>query len=244
MAATDRVMISREGVEGVPSMGKAALAGAANVRRGWLLGRNSLGYVVPFTATTGLTSAGIAYSDADNTLGNDGDVEINTIEGSVDVDMGTAGDAFTDADIGLVAYGIDNCTVGKTDGSSTRSPAGIFLGLNSDTQKARVLVGRVAAALADGIATVATPVPTVQAGTGTLVAGVLAVAADVTITANSRIIATRKTPAGTMGVELVALAAERTVGVPGTGAFKITSVASDKTEATSDTSTIDWIIVG
>lgn len=81
--------------------------------------------------------------------------------------------------------------------------------------------------------------PNVQAGTATLVAGLAAVA-TATVTAQSVIIVTRKTPAGTMGVEWDT--ATRTPGDP--GSFTIKSLKTDKTVETVDTSSLDYIVVG
>jgi len=77
--------------------------------------------------------------------------------------------------------------------------------------------------------------PQIQNGVATLVGGTKSITA-VTITANSRIYLTRNTPGGAVG-DLSAPSASRTVGA-GTGSFVINSASG------TDTSTVDWTIVG
>lgn len=83
----------------------------------------------------------------------------------------------------------------------------------------------------------------IQSGSNLLVAGVSAAIAA-TITANSRIVATRKAlNASTAAGGLSALTADRAIGAP--GSFKITSVKpADGTTETGDASTVDWHIIG
>ncbi len=89
--------------------------------------------------------------------------------------------------------------------------------------------------------TIADPI---QSGTGTLSSGVLTVDSGVTISASSRIVAMRNTNAGTVGAFLGAPDADRVVGGPGTGEFVIRSFTEAGAAATSDTSTVDWIVSG
>lgn len=75
----------------------------------------------------------------------------------------------------------------------------------------------------------------VQTGTATLVGGTLTVS-SLTIGAGSKIYLTRNTPGGSVG-DLSAPSASRTTG-SGTGSFIINSASG------TDTSTVDWAIVG
>lgn len=70
------------------------------------------------------------------------------------------------------------------------------------------------------------------AGTATLVGGTVVVATTA-ITANSRIMLTRNTPGGTVG-DLSAPSASRVVGT----SFVINS------DSGTDTSTVDWMVIG
>jgi hypothetical protein len=78
--------------------------------------------------------------------------------------------------------------------------------------------------------------PGVKSGIATLVGGTVTVS-GVTLTANSVVVHSRNTPAGTTG-SLSAPSASRTVGLNGTGSFVINSSSG------TETSTVDWTIVG
>lgn len=154
---------------------------------------------------------------------------------------GTSTDAFSEASLlGAPAYAFDDHTVYDNDAAGTLQQCGTFQGMEPDG-KVRVYMTTLVGAAGAGAA--GDPVPqNIQYGTGTLVAGVLAVS-GVTITATSVIVCSRKTEAGTDGDELRVPAADRTAGALGTGSFSIRSFLSG-VAATSDTSTVDWLIVG
>jgi hypothetical protein len=146
---------------------------------------------------------------------------------------GTAGDAFSDATILYSpVYAIDDNSVAKVS-TGGRQFVGVFMGMEADG-KVRVLIAP-ACNSAQGMS--------FQTGTGTLVAGVLTVNTGISVTSTSRIFMARVTEAGTDGDELRCPAADRTVGGPGTGAITIRSFLSG-VAATSDTSTIEYMIVG
>lgn len=83
----------------------------------------------------------------------------------------------------------------------------------------------------------------VQSGTGTLVAGELAVTTGIVVTASSRVVAMHKTPAGTFPAGGFKCAT-RTVGAAGVGAITITALAADGTTETGATGTLDYVIIG
>ncbi|MBL1267646.1 MAG: hypothetical protein COA87_007840 [Halomonas sp.] len=86
---------------------------------------NATGFVEPGTTATGLTAAGVFYHYQDNTTGVDGDQRVEVERGNFRLANSTGADEITAADIGQVCYIVDNQTVAKTDGTATRSPAGI-----------------------------------------------------------------------------------------------------------------------
>jgi hypothetical protein len=135
------------------------------------------------------------------------------------------------ADVGKDCYVVDDASVHLTDGSGTRSLAGRIIGV--DSMGVQVLLG---------LTGPAAPASTlVQGGTTTLVAGTKTVS-GVTLTANSRILLTRVTPAGTMSnAGLDAPSASRNTGA---GTFVINAIDADKSTSTSDTSTVDYLIFG
>lgn len=110
----------------LPVKASAVIYGGATVAT------DSSGYAVPVTAATGLKVWGVAEETVDNTGGANGAKWIKVRCGAFTRDVGTSGDALAAADIGATVYGIDDHTVGKTNGSSSRSPAGIFLGFETD----------------------------------------------------------------------------------------------------------------
>lgn len=193
------------------------------------------GECIPASASLTQVVAGLS----ETTVLGDGTVRGRITEGAHAFENSATVDAISADDLGKPAYAVDDQTVALTDAAGTRPPAGIIVGMIGTFPV--VLTGVLAQAVAKALRNALLPV---QSGTGTLVAGVLAVATGVTIRSTSRITATYRTAAGTPGVKLAAPSADRTVGIPGTGAFSVRSYSDGTTAATSDTSTIDWIIVG
>lgn len=153
---------------------------------------------------------------------------------------GTSTDAFSEASqLGSPVYAADNHTGYDNDNAGTLQPCGTFEGMEPDGRIRVKMSTSFAAAAGAGVDSVP---QNIQYGTGTLVAGVLAVT-GVTLTASSVIVCSRKTEAGTDGDELRVPAADRTAGALGTGSFSIRSFLNGSA-ATSDTSTVDWLIVG
>lgn len=107
-------------------------AAAAIIYGGAIVLRTAAGYAVAGQALLGAHGVGIAQARVDNTLGAAGDQTIDVREGAFRLDNGTSADALTIADIGHVCYAIDDHTVGRTNGSGTRSPAGIVRHVGSD----------------------------------------------------------------------------------------------------------------
>lgn len=148
---------------------------------------------------------------------------------------GGGGDAFSEATpIGSPVYAIDDNSVAKIDSSGTRQRCGTFCGMEAD--------GRVRVKMSAENASASKP-GMIQAGRGTFAAGVLLVNSGITVTATSRVFASRVTEAGTDGDEIRVPDADRTVGGPGTGALTFRAFLSG-VAATSDTSTFDYLIVG
>jgi len=146
---------------------------------------------------------------------------------------GATTDAFSDASmIGLQVWALDDHTGADNSNATTLQLAGTFQGMEAGG-KIRVRISA-----ADNAAAART-----QSGSGTFAAGVLTVSAGITVTAESKIFAVRKTEAGTDGDEIRVPTADRTVGGPGTGSLVFRSFLSG-VAATSDTSTFDYVIVG
>jgi hypothetical protein len=237
-AATERRIISKQGEDALPERIKGDVAADETFKQGWLLMRNSDGYVVEATAASGYTSAGIAWQDCDATDFNDGDLTVDCLQGVFDLVGKTGGgDDLHIGDIGTVVYAVDNQTVGKV--STSRSPAGILMGVNEENGCMRVLVGAAAAA----VSTQLTTGVRIQAGQGALTTGVLTVSTGITTTSSSQVFVQLVTPGGTLGTSGYK-AAVTVVGAPSTGTIVITSINDNAGTDTSDTSTVAWLIVG
>lgn len=90
------------------------------------------GYAAPGTTATGLVAVGRCRKTSDNTSGADGDVYVQVEAGTFKWNNSAAGDAIAQADVGKQCYVVDDNTVAKTDGTGTRSVAGIIQAVDSD----------------------------------------------------------------------------------------------------------------
>lgn len=222
----------------VPRTMALPVAASTTIYAGSLVATNAAGNAVPLTASNALKVWGRAKLTVANT-GAAGALNVELDRGAFSYNMGTSGDALTIADRGNVVYGIDDNTVGKTDGSSARSPVGILLDVVGT--QAVVLVGFGAVPTTAQAASAG-----VQNGTVTLVAGTATVNTGITLTATSRIFLSRKTQAGTVTttVHYEAPSATRTVGAPGVGAFTALATVAAGTIQNTDASVLDYLIVG
>lgn len=117
---TDRNTVRSEGE--IVSLGMAA---ATTIFAGAIVMRNSAGY-----ATKGATALNlIGVGRAEEQVTNAGSAGIQTIQvrrGTFRYDNSASSDQISAGDIGLPAYVVDDQTVAKTDGGSTRSIAGFI----------------------------------------------------------------------------------------------------------------------
>jgi len=98
---------------------------------GALAAVDSSGNVTKGQTATGLKGLGRVERTADNSAGDAGDI-LARVESSIfRWANSSAGDAITAADVGVVCYIVDDQTVAKTNGSSTRSPAGLIVDVDS-----------------------------------------------------------------------------------------------------------------
>jgi len=107
------------------------MTAGAVIREGALVSLVSGLALETVTATTH-TTVGVARERCDNTGGGAGAKFVNVEEADWPFDNSTAGDALTNADLSTVVYAVDNNTVAKTNGSSTRSVAGRLVAFFSD----------------------------------------------------------------------------------------------------------------
>ena len=122
MALTkDRDTHRREGVQN-----SDPVAAATRIFAGSLVCLNASGFAVPGATATTLTARGRAEHQVDNRDGAAGDLMVETRRGVFRFDNCAATDEITRADILSECYIVDDQTVAKTDGTSTRSVAGII----------------------------------------------------------------------------------------------------------------------
>jgi hypothetical protein len=116
----DRSTPSRAGISR-----SGAVAASTTIYAGAMLMRDASGYIVEGQTATGLVGVGRAEKAVDNSAGSAGDKTAEFRPGTFYWAHSAGADEITIADIGQKAYAVDDQTVAKTDGTSTRSPAGI-----------------------------------------------------------------------------------------------------------------------
>lgn len=100
------------------------VAAAVRIFPGAIIMRNADGDLTPATTATGLIGVGRAEQYIDNSEGLAG-ADTVIVEGGYFKYANSDTDPITKADIGTVCFAVDDQTVAATDGSATRSPAGI-----------------------------------------------------------------------------------------------------------------------
>ncbi|MEQ8340071.1 MAG: hypothetical protein RID15_13840 [Marinovum algicola] len=107
------------------------VAASTAIFAGALLMRNAAGYIIEGQTATGLVGVGRAEEQVDNSAGANGDLTVKFRPGIYRFANSAAADEITIAEIGDVAYAVDDQTVAKTDGTSSRSPAGIIVDVDA-----------------------------------------------------------------------------------------------------------------
>ncbi|MGE4296943.1 MAG: hypothetical protein AB7E47_02845 [Desulfovibrionaceae bacterium] len=110
----------------------APVAADAKIYAGALVVANATGYAEPGSTATTLTYLGRAEEQVDNTDGADGAKSVLVRRGKAFKFLNSGTDAVTQASLGKACYIVDDQTVAATSGTSTRSQAGIVLGVESD----------------------------------------------------------------------------------------------------------------
>jgi hypothetical protein len=125
--------------------------------------------------------------------------------------------------------------------------------LTGATPSARTVAGTVYDVTSEGVWVEMIPVnqqqpaPRIQTGQVTLAAGTAVVGGAtgaLVITAASRILFSRRLQGGTVGVSYEAPQGNRVAGGPGTGAFTVNAVSAAGALVNTDTSTLDFVVVG
>lgn len=98
----------------------------AVIHQGAIVCITSAGYAKPGVTGTNLVAVGIAVQPVDNTGGGNGAKIVEVEEMIAGCFSAGGGDQIAADDIGKPAYLVDDQTVGLTDGTGTRSLAGII----------------------------------------------------------------------------------------------------------------------
>lgn len=108
------------------------VAASTRIFAGSLMCLNAAGDAVPGSVSTTLKARGVAQEQVDNLSGAAGAARIESLRGVFAFANSAAGDQITRADIGANAYIVDDQTVAKTNGTNTRSVAGVIRDVDSD----------------------------------------------------------------------------------------------------------------
>ncbi len=101
------------------------VAASTKIYAGGIVGFNAgAAYATKGVTSTTFKTAGIAIETADNSAGAAGAMTVKVRRGAYRLANSTAGDLITLADVGSDCYVVDDQTVAKTNGTSTRSVAG------------------------------------------------------------------------------------------------------------------------
>jgi hypothetical protein len=106
------------------------MASGAKIFAGGLVMRSATGFATKGATALSLHGAGRAEEQVDNSAGGNGDLVIKVREGVFRLDNSASTDEITDAEVGKLCYAVDDQTVAKTNGTNTRSVAGIVVGVD------------------------------------------------------------------------------------------------------------------
>ena len=108
------------------------VAATAKIFAGAIVCINASSLAVKGTVATGLKTVGIAEELCDNATGADSALKVKVRRGVFQFANSASGDAIALADIGADCFIVDDQTVAKTNGSSTRSIAGKIRDVDAD----------------------------------------------------------------------------------------------------------------
>ena len=107
--------------------------GGETLQYGWIVMLDiATGNALEGATATGCIGLGRSNGYADNANGGDGDATVDVEYGVLYYFNSAGGEEITSADLGKLCFIVDNQTVAKTDGTSTRSPAGVVYEVRVD----------------------------------------------------------------------------------------------------------------
>lgn len=122
----DRATAKRPGVNASYDVAAAVIC-----RAGGIAVLDASGNVKPGVAATGLTCVGMFTGMVDNSAGAAAAVQAQVERGVFRFGNSAAADAITKANIGATCYIVDDQTVALTNGTNTRSAAGVIVDVDS-----------------------------------------------------------------------------------------------------------------
>jgi hypothetical protein len=126
----------RKGFEALVPTLNYGIAAATKLYQGGMVALTAAGFLTPVTAATGLNVVGVVGDPGpqglDNTGGAGGAISTEVRRGIFKFNPGTAGDAVTQASIGLPAYAMDDNTVSPV--ATGRTKVGVFTEIDPDGQ--------------------------------------------------------------------------------------------------------------
>jgi hypothetical protein len=108
------------------------VAAATKLWAGSLACLNASGYLTKGAVATTLKTVGVVQETVDNTAGANGALVAKVRRGCFKFGNSTSTDLIATTEVGSSCYVVDDQTVAKTNGSSTRSVAGIVRQVDSD----------------------------------------------------------------------------------------------------------------
>lgn len=115
--------------EGDPTLLSVPVATATTIYQGGIVAKNSSGYATPGATSSSLTAIGRAEETVTN-AGSNGAKSIQVRRGCFKFANGSS--SIAQGDLFSLCYMVDDQTVHKTDGSGTRSIAGLIMQVDSD----------------------------------------------------------------------------------------------------------------
>ena len=125
--SNDRMIKRRDGVQF-----NDPVAAATVLYTGALACLDASGNAVPGSTSTTLTARGVVEERVDNSGGAAGDKTVRIRSGVYNFKNSAGADEIDRTHIGDTVYIVDDETVAATDGTSTRSAAGICVDIDSD----------------------------------------------------------------------------------------------------------------
>lgn len=108
------------------------VAASTRIYAGSIVCLNAAGNAVPGSTSATLKARGVAQEQVDNSSGSAGDKRVETRRGVFPFANSASADEITRADIGAIAYIVDDQTVAKTHATNTRSAAGTIRDVDGD----------------------------------------------------------------------------------------------------------------